>query len=266
MAYDSYPKANDPPGYDPANSNHLQNPYPSHQNDGSYSRSRQSSRDRSELRPPQERPAYPQPRRPIAEAVNHAFDDARVPGISQEVMAQITQNVIEQLKKSGTLGGAQTPTVPAHPHPLQPPTPQHPPPAQQQHFQPPPSPSMNSNGSPPPPSRNNFTPPSPSKHTEQYPPDSPHSKTSAAAGAATSPMRTPEERRPSSRTSNRSDTKELRPKPVAREPSSKEETTLEKIWGQLFDMENVPTARLKQFLRGLAVHLVITNLLVQFFN
>ncbi|KZF20034.1 hypothetical protein L228DRAFT_34106 [Xylona heveae TC161] len=35
-----------------------------------------------------------------------------------------------------------------------------------------------------------------------------------------------------------------------------EETTLEKIWGRLFDEAGHPTARLGEFLRGLAVHLI----------
>ena len=35
-----------------------------------------------------------------------------------------------------------------------------------------------------------------------------------------------------------------------------EETTLEKVWGQLFDEVGNPTLRLGQLLRGLAVHIV----------
>ena len=38
--------------------------------------------------------------------------------------------------------------------------------------------------------------------------------------------------------------------------TGKEETTLERIWGQLFDEDSHPTVRLGQFLRGLAVHIV----------
>ena len=38
--------------------------------------------------------------------------------------------------------------------------------------------------------------------------------------------------------------------------TSEEATTLEKIWGSLFDEDGQPTARLVQLLRGLAMHIV----------
>lgn len=47
-----------------------------------------------------------------------------------------------------------------------------------------------------------------------------------------------------------------RPKGPIRLSTGKEETTLEKIWGPLFDEECNPTLRLGQLLRGLAVHIV----------
>lgn len=46
-----------------------------------------------------------------------------------------------------------------------------------------------------------------------------------------------------------------RPKPVMR-GSTSETTTLEKIWQPLFDADGKPMQRLGQFLRGLAIHLV----------
>ena len=259
MAYDGYSRNNDPPpGYDHTTS-HLQNPQSYYANDGYKSRSRQTSKDRGDLRQQHEQPVNPQPRRPIAEAVTTAFDDAHVNGIPQDVMAQITQNVIEQLKKSGTLGMGQAPSTQQHPqasHPVQPPTPQHPPPQQQYYPPPPTSPSPHSDsGSPTAQQRNVYTPPSPQKHTEQ-PFDSPGSKPTGAHTVVIDSDRAPEERRPSSNGSDHSDTKEGRPKYADRLPSSAEETTLEKIWGSLFDESGKPTARLSQFLRGLAVHLV----------
>jgi hypothetical protein len=48
---------------------------------------------------------------------------------------------------------------------------------------------------------------------------------------------------------------EARPKPPPRETTVTEMTTLEKIWGKLFE-EGKPTKRLGQLLRGIAVHLV----------
>jgi len=40
------------------------------------------------------------------------------------------------------------------------------------------------------------------------------------------------------------------------EATSEETTTLEKIWGSLFDKDGQPTTRLSQLLRGLAMHIV----------
>lgn len=48
---------------------------------------------------------------------------------------------------------------------------------------------------------------------------------------------------------------EARQKPPSRETTVTEMTTLEKIWGKLFE-EGRPTKRLGQLLRGIAVHLV----------
>lgn len=48
---------------------------------------------------------------------------------------------------------------------------------------------------------------------------------------------------------------EARPKPPSRETTVTEMTTLEKIWGKLFE-EGRPTKRLGQLLRGIAFHLV----------
>jgi hypothetical protein len=41
--------------------------------------------------------------------------------------------------------------------------------------------------------------------------------------------------------------------------TNEEETVVEKMWQQLFDPEGKPTARLGQFMRGLALHLVRTK-------
>ncbi|KAF7593000.1 hypothetical protein BBP40_012159 [Aspergillus hancockii] len=48
---------------------------------------------------------------------------------------------------------------------------------------------------------------------------------------------------------------ESRPKPPSRDITVTELTTLEKIWGTLFE-EGKPTKKLSQFLRGIAVHLI----------
>lgn len=59
---------------------------------------------------------------------------------------------------------------------------------------------------------------------------------------------------PSSQASDHAQ-KESRPKALSRTPTAEELTTLEKIWGKLFE-DGKPTKRLGQFLRGIAVHLV----------
>lgn len=51
-----------------------------------------------------------------------------------------------------------------------------------------------------------------------------------------------------------------RPSAPSRRSTARDETTMERIWGQLFDKDGKPTPRLGQFLRGVAVHLVIVNL------
>jgi hypothetical protein len=46
------------------------------------------------------------------------------------------------------------------------------------------------------------------------------------------------------------------PRFTSRLSTSEETTTLEKIWGSLFDKDGQPTTRLSQLLRGLAMHIV----------
>lgn len=266
MAHDAYARASDLHGYDHLDTRNV-NPQSYYTSDEYKSRSRQSSRDRGDLRPPQEQPKYMRPPKPIDEAVNTAFDNAHLSGINPDLIAQITQNVIQQLKTTGDTATPLTATRSAFPPP--PPKPN----TSTQHF-PPPSPSPRSGGSPPVPSRTVYTPPSPQKHSEHHDiePDSPQrgaqartensSPDSYPKGPSTNTdytsnsTREPEEKRPPSRISMSSDTREIRPKAPERISTAGEETTLEKIWGPLFDDDGKPTPRLGQFLRGLAVHLV----------
>ena len=194
----------------------------------------------------------------VDEAVTSAFDRAGAETqnyASPELIAQITQNVIKQLQSSGLDG---TTPAPPQPHYSTPP----PPPIQQPV---PLSPSTASGASTNMPNRV-YTPPSPQKHPDyptqpspeshmRYAPDGLQSPTqSRAAQSQFSPPR-----RSSSPQSQASDTaaeKPVRPKGPSRLSTSKEETTLERIWGQLFDEEGNPTPRLSQLLRGLAVHIV----------
>ena len=212
-------------------------------------KSRQSSRDRSDIRTT-ERSKLSQPHYPISETVNAAVVDktADNAAMNPELIAQITENVIKQLRTVPPESG--TPIQGTHP--------QYPPPPQQQPTSQ--SPTSKANVSPPIPTRNVYTPPSLEKHSDY----ANHVSLEAPSDIIyPSPPSPPElsssqnkERRPPSGVSVGSDTSNARPKGPVRLSTSKEETTLEKIWGPLFDEEGRPTARLGQFLRGLAVHLV----------
>lgn len=164
--------------------------------------------------------------------------------VAPELLAQITENVIKQLKTTGLEGGTPVP---------------------QQHQQPPPpppfaqSPPNRSGSSPVMTTRSAYGPPSPRLKSE------PPMHSSPAHTSASNPnpqsIRDPQfahgsDRKSSSPPTQNSDADYGRPKGPARLSTSMEETTLEKIWGQLFDEAGHPTVRLGQFLRGLAIHIV----------
>lgn len=190
---------------------------------------------------------YRQPQQPIRDAISSAVHHADNPNhISPEVITQLTESITEsvkesilkQLKTSGLDPGTPTPPTQQHFPPPQPP----PQPAPQ-------SPSPHSGYSPNMPNRV-YTPPSPNKHSEFSNYDSPHSQTAV-------PHSPPyNARRPSSPNSVESEPIATRPRGPERLSTGKEETTLEKVWGQLFDEGGNPTARLGQLLRGLAIHIV----------
>lgn len=184
---------------------------------------------------------YRQPQQPIREALSSAFHQVDNPNhITPEVLTQITESITEsvlkQLKTSGLDAGTPTPST-------------------QQQFPPPPpqpvpqSPSTHSGYSPNMPNRV-YTPPSPNKHSEFFNTGSPQSHSAV-------PHSPPyNARRPSSPISVESDPIATRPRGPERLSTGKEETTLEKVWGQLFDEGGNPTVRLGQLLRGLAIHIV----------
>ncbi len=191
----------------------------------------------------------------VDEAVNSAFDRAQTETsnyVPPELIAQITQNVIKQLQSSGIEGSTPIPSQSGF----------SPPPAV---YQPVPlSPSTTSGTSPNIPNRV-YTPPSPHKHPDYpihtspsqsqsgYRTDVPQSPWDPKASHFSPPRRSSS---PESPTSKSTDKPYTRPKGPSRLSTSKEETTLERIWGQLFDEDSHPTARLGQFLRGLAIHIV----------
>ena len=211
-----------------------------------------SSARRGSVMPEQNR--YAPPQKPIDEAVTNAFDKAGVETsnyVPPELIAQITQNVIKQLQTGGGLDG--TTPVPPQNRFSPPPPPMH---------QPVPlSPSTASGTSQNMPNRV-YTPPSPNKHSEYPSHASPQSQSAYPPDDLPSPRHekaaqfNPRGSSPHSQSSESSDKPHVRPKGPARLSTSKEETTLEKIWGQLFEEDGRPTKRLGQFLRGLAVHIV----------
>ena len=189
------------------------------------------------------------PQVPINEAVVSAFDKAETANhVPPELIAQITESVIKQLKSSG-IESSSTPVPQTNTHP--------PPPVQQSAPQ---SPSTMSGCSPQLGSRNVYTPPSPQKHTH-YPNGSP-----VASNQTFPPPQSPtrdsasvhHDRRTSSPLSQDSEITRspTRPKGPERLGTENNETTLEKIWGPLFDEQGNATKRLGQLLRGLAIRIV----------
>ena len=182
----------------------------------------------------------------INEAVSSAFHKAEPSSYAPpELVAQITENVIKHLKTTGLEGGTPIPQQQQQPAP--------PPPAAQS------PPSNRSGTSPVMTNRSAYGPPSPRLKPEHpmygSPPQSsasnpnPHSLRESQFVHET-------ERKSSSPSTQTSDHDHRRPKGPVRLSTSKQETTLEKIWGQLFDEAGHPTVRIGQFLRGLAIHLV----------
>ena len=198
---------------------------------------------------------YSRSQQPIDEAVTSAFNTADPSTyVPPDLIAQITENVIKQLKTTG-IGETGTTPVPQGQSNYAPPLVHQPVPL---------SPSTGSGSSPPMANRKVYTPPSPQKHSDYTGHSSPPPPSSVYPPPL-SPRETPVahfgERRASSPLSQTSETSYTRPKGPVRLSTGKEETTLEKIWGQLFDEDCHPTARLGQFLRGLAVHIVCTMFL-----
>ena len=229
----------------------------SHQSDHSQ-RPRETSNAPRHKSTMSESSRHPPMQKPIDEAVNTAFDQAQAGtsnAIPPDLIAQITQNVIKQLQTGGLDGSTGTPLPPPH-------SPIPPPPQTAIHHPSPQSPSTTASGTSPNMPNRVYTPPSPQKHSDFT---SPHSQPEHIPDVPQSPMREPAAhfipppRRASSPLSQASESSERhtsRPKGPSRLSTGKEETTLERIWGQLFDEEGHPTTRLGQLLRGLAVHIV----------
>ncbi|KAF9892132.1 hypothetical protein FE257_002538 [Aspergillus nanangensis] len=203
-------------------------------------------RDQSSWQPqPQPQPSDGR----INEAVSSAFAGANPQTyLSPDVLSQITATVIQQLKETGleNLQGDQRSSS-------QPPRP----PKQWDPAATLPSDPL----APPPMGTHNVFPPPPNVVYEnpEYPPPPPSSTGYSASPhiySRASPA-PPSERResPASQASDYSQKVETRPRAPPRDATVTELTTLEKVWGKLFE-GGKPTDRLGQFLRGIAVHLI----------
>lgn len=194
---------------------------------------------------------YQKSRQPINDAVNSAVDKAEAssalpPEFLSQLTSQITASVLQQLKVT-------TADSPAPNQASNTPAPGH---ASTNGVTS--SASVHSDNSPPLCHRNLYTPPSPHRPMDEAvlaPPTSPTKSTHSSYGRH-SPH---DDRTPASPPSPTSQPEEVRgeraERPKAPTRKSTEITTLEKIWGPLFEGAR-PTPRLGQFLQGLALHLI----------
>ncbi|KAL4870104.1 hypothetical protein BDV12DRAFT_166594 [Aspergillus spectabilis] len=190
--------------------------------------------------PPREQTSWPPPPPPQTGRINEAVTSAvgnSAPSsyVSPELVAQITANVIQQLGAAGL----NSPV-----HNQQPSQPQQPPPqwASPQPYQ--------DSTAPHTPIISHSTPPPPSVAFQS--PLQPELSGAPHIHSRLSPTPPQERRESPSQFSENSQRAESRPQPQRNDTFP---TTLEKIWGKLFD-QGKPTERLGQFLRGIATHLV----------
>jgi hypothetical protein len=204
--------------------------------------------------------AYPEPQRDqgpnsghINDAVNSAVHSSGSTGyLSPEVLSQITATVIQQLKTTGldnNLQGSGAP--PPRSQSQQPPWPTDP--SLRPHAESPPVVPQRSNSIPPPSSL-------PGKIDTTFQPYVSDYNDSRPSPRSTPP---PTGRRASISSQESGPSHLTRPRPPDRDATVMEMSTLERIWGTLFEDRQRPTKRLGQFLRGIAVHLVSVVCLFQ---
>lgn len=173
----------------------------------------------------------------LKDAVNSNLDISDSMGqVSPDLVAHITEQVLNNLKLNGI--GTSVPPVFVQPIPQ----------------------SARHNTIPP---RNVYTPPSPEQHASAFASSGSSDDLDTRMGGGydgtndkeTSPRRSG--KIPASTSSAPSKAENpMRPKVVERTSTGNTASTLEKIWQPLFDGDGSPTARLGQFLRGVAIHIV----------
>lgn len=190
----------------------------------------------------------------VSSAVHHANSANSSEYLSPDVLSQITATVIQQLKATG-LGNLQGPPSSVPPPPRsqsqQPSWPAGSDPAARPHSESPPNVSQRGDQMP----QVNLMSRS-FESTQPYANRPPPLSSGYASDTRATP-KPPRESQSSRRESMSShgSQKMERPKPPSRDATVVEMTTLEKIWGKLFE-DGKPTKRLGQFLRGIAMHLV----------
>ncbi|KAJ5125565.1 hypothetical protein N7526_007742 [Penicillium atrosanguineum] len=170
--------------------------------------------------------------------------------LSPDVLSQITATVIQQLKASGLnniQGSAPSPASvpPPRSQSQQPPFPT---------TEYPPRPHSES----PPNAQRSGSLPTPNPMSNSYDPSTFPAPSGYSSDSRPNPKPTPDPplRRRDSISSHGSHKADVtRPKPPSRDATAMEMTTLERIWGKLFE-DGKPTKRLGQFLRGIAMHLI----------
>lgn len=180
---------------------------------------------------------------PLNNALSNAFDksdSARTvdPDLIAQITAEVKRSVLDEIKMTG-VGAAAVPPQPSTAPP--------------QHYVPH-SPTSTSASFP---SRNVHTPPSP--HHQEFgsqgsaSPDLPQHE-SSFDGAGDAQGSRYERALPSDKPAE--GPRRQRPAPVSRMSTETDFSPIEKKWQRLFDAQGQPTARLGQFLRGLALHLI----------
>jgi hypothetical protein len=190
---------------------------------------------------------YSNARQPINDAVTSAFSTTdNTNAISPELLNAITANVIKELQASN-LAAAPPPQPPA--------------PSSSAGM----ATSPSTTGSPPTEQRKVYTPPSPYRAAEETAqtissPTQSHSKpvpkNQPGENSSDQRPRSPQSQASQADDNDAREDRTSRPRGPKRLSTSADPSILEKIWGTLFDEQGQATARLGQFLRGIAVHLI----------
>ena len=187
---------------------------------------------------PDPEPASPQSRssshppsetlhQPLRDALSHAFDQSDAartvdPDLIAQITAQVKQSVLDEIKLNGVGHTAPPPQPYAPPSPIS--------------------------------SRPVYTPPSPKPYDAGPLSGSPEQIVTGLSSDGPSDASNVHHGSPS--IANMPEKSSRRPPPPPRASTEGDFSPIERMWQRLFDENGMPTQRVGQFLRGLAVHLV----------